>query len=156
MDELEIQLVDATDVLKNRVMNEWGEKMARHMHLDDGFSIAALLENNLIGLISVYWRILPPPLTETREGYIDIIEVNEDFRRRAIATQLIDMSLERAKEKGAYQVRAWSSMDKTEAILMWKALGFCLCPATTYPKGQEVKGYFVTKLLSLELEHKGK
>ena len=30
---------------------------------------------------------------------------------------------------------------------MWKALGFGLCPATTFPQGQEVKGYFVAKLL---------
>jgi ribosomal protein S18 acetylase RimI-like enzyme len=156
MVDLEIQFVDADDVLKNRVMKEWGEKTARHMHLEDGFSILAMQKNNLVGLISVYWKLLPPPLPETCEGYIDILDVHKDFRRRGIATQLIDLSLERAKEKGAYQMRSWSSLDKTEAIPMWKALGFGLCPATTYPKGQEVRGYFVTKLLCFGSERQRK
>lgn len=37
---------------------------------------------------------------------------------------------------------------------MWKALGFGLCPATTFPNGQEVKGYFVARLLTDELKWK--
>jgi GNAT superfamily N-acetyltransferase len=94
----------------------------------------------------VYWKSLLPPLSETCEGYIDILQVHRDFRRQGIATRLIDLSLARAHEKGAYQMRAWSSLDKPEAIQMWKALGFGLCPAKTYPDGQEVTGYFVTKL----------
>lgn len=143
----EIIFVDADEELKNRLAQEWGEKAARHMHLEDGFSILAMKENALVGLISVYWKILPSPLPETCEGYIDILEVHKDFRRRGIAAQLIDLSMQRAREKGVYQMRSWSSLDKTEAIPMWKALGFGLCPATTFPKGQEVKGYFVSKLL---------
>ena len=146
MSELGLRFIDADEALKIRVMKEWGENSARHMHLEDGFSILAMDENNLVGLISVYWRTLPPPLPETCEGYIDILEVHRDFRRKGIATCLIDLSLERGHEKGVYQMRAWSSLDKREAIAMWKALGFGLCPATTYPNGQEVMGYFVTKL----------
>jgi ribosomal protein S18 acetylase RimI-like enzyme len=148
MDESKIQFVNADEALKLRVMEEWGEKTAHHMHLEDGFSILAMQEEKFVGLISMYWKTLPPPLPETREGYIDILEVHKDFRRRGIATQLINLSFERGKEKGVYQVRAWSSLDKNEAIPMWKALGFGLCPATTFPKGQEVKGYFVTKLVA--------
>jgi GNAT superfamily N-acetyltransferase len=143
----EIVFVDADEELKNRVAEAWGEKAARHMHLADGFSILAMRENDLVGLISVYWNVLPPPLPETCEGYIDILEVHKDFRRKGIAAQLINLSTARAREKGVYQMRSWSSLDKTEAIPMWKALGFGLCPATTFPKGQEVKGYFVAKLL---------
>jgi hypothetical protein len=54
---------------------------------------------------------------------------------------------ERAKEERIYQIRSWSSEDKIEAIPMWQALGFGLCPATTYPQGKEVKGYFVARVL---------
>ena len=104
--------------------------------------------NDLVGLISMYWKTLPPPLRETCEDYIDILEVHKDFRRKGIATRLIHMSFERAKANAAYRVHSWSSLDTTEAIPMWKALGFGLCPATTYPKGHEVKGYFVVKLLN--------
>ena len=150
MNEIKIRYVDADAVLKHQVMKEWGEKTANHMHLEDGFSILALQENDIAGLISVYWKKLPPPLPDICEGYIDILEVHKDFRRSGIATQLIHLSLERAKERDVYQMRAWSSLDKREAIRMWKTLGFCLCPATTYPKGQEVMGCFVTKLLMEE------
>lgn len=147
MNEANLDFVDADKALKDKVRDEWGEKVAHHMHLEDGFSILAMQENLLVGLISVYWKTLPAPLPETQEGYIDILEVQEDFRRRGVATQLINLSLERAKERGVFQIRAWSSLDKTEAIPMWKALGFGLCPATTYPRGQEMKGYFIVKLL---------
>lgn len=99
MSELGIQFVDADESLINRVAEEWGEKAARHIHLKDGYSILALQGNNLIGLISVYWKSLPPPLPDTWEGYIDILEVHKNFRRRGIATRLIDMALERAKDK---------------------------------------------------------
>jgi ribosomal protein S18 acetylase RimI-like enzyme len=148
MNEANLDFVDADKALKDKVRYEWGEKVAHHMHLEDGFSILVMQENLLVGLISIYWKTLPAPLLETQEGYIDILEVQEDFRRRGVATQLINLSLERAKERGVFQIRAWSSLDKTEAIPMWKALGFGLCPATTYPNGQEVKGYFVVKLLN--------
>jgi hypothetical protein len=30
---------------------------------------------------------------------------------------------------------------------MWKALGFGLCPAKTYPNGQAINGFFAVKLL---------
>ena len=151
MSELRVRFIDADEALKDRVVKEWGEKTARHMHLEDGFSILAMLGSSLVGLISVYWKSLLPPLSETREGYIDILEVHKDFRRQGIATRLIDLSLARANEKGAYQMRAWSSLDKLEAMWLWKALGFGLCPATTYYSGQEVMGYFVTRSLSKEI-----
>ena len=117
------------------------------MHLSNGFSILALSEGLPVGLISVYWRRLPVPLEQELDAYIDILEVHRDFRRQGIARRLIALSMERARAQGMTQIRAWSSEDKTEAIHMWKALGFGLCPATTYPNGQAIKGFFVVKLL---------
>jgi len=102
MGKLEIRFVDSDETLKKRVADEWSEKAARHMHLEDGFSILAMQENDLVGLLSMYWKTLPPPLPETGEGYMDILEVHKDFRRKGIATQLIDISLKRAKEKGVH------------------------------------------------------
>src|SRR5512145_135294 len=99
-----IRFVDATCELVDRLRNEWGEKTARHMHVEDGFSILAMQGDAIVGLISVYWKQLPPPLPETTEGYIDILEIREDFRRMGIATELIDLSFARAREKGVYQL----------------------------------------------------
>jgi len=138
---------DADEAMRDRVEAEWGENAARHMHLTDGFSIVALEGEILVGLISVYAKMLPVPLEESFDWYIDILEVSKDYRRRGIATHLIELTIQRAKEAGVYQLRSWSSEDKIEVIPMWKALGFGLCPASTYPQGKEVKGYFVAKVL---------
>ena len=134
--------------------SQWGENAARHLHFENGFSIAALQEEDLAGFISVYYKILPDPLSNTLEAYIDILEVHKDFRRQGIAGRLIEISAERARDAGAYQMRSWSSLDKMEAIPMWKALGFGLCPATTFPNGREVKGYYVSRLLAMTGEAK--
>lgn len=147
MSTLAITYLEADRKIKNRIEKEWGEKAARHIHLTDGFSIVAVENDKLVGMISAYWRKLPPPLPETFDCYIDILEVHADYRKKGIATKLINTVCERAKEKGMYQIRAWSSDDKIEAISMWKALGFGLCPAVTHPQGKEVQGYFVSKVL---------
>lgn len=142
-----IDFITADEAWRRRIREQWGEVAARHMHITDGFSILALYDGEPVGLISVTWRELASPLPATVEGYIDIIEVAKGFRRQRIATRLIELCTERARAHGAYQLRAWSSDDKVEAIPMWRALGFGLCPATIYPGGQEVRGIFVTRVL---------
>lgn len=142
-----ITYLDADETIKDHVEKEWGEKAAKHIHLTDGFSIVAFHNDILVGLVSAYRKKLASPLVEDYDLYIDILEVRDDYKRKGIATRLIDMVCERAKIAGMYQIRSWSSEDKIEAIPMWKALGFGLCPAMTYPQGNEVKGYFVAKVL---------
>lgn len=139
-----IAFVDADEAFRERIGREWGQVAARHMHTSDGFSIAGLAGDELVGLLAVVWRDLPPPLSPAFEAYIDIIEVHREYRRQGIASQMVRMAVARARAPGAYQVRAWSSDDKTEAIPMWRALGFGLCPATVYPREQPVRGFFVT------------
>jgi GNAT superfamily N-acetyltransferase len=138
-----ISYVDCDADLKRRVGQAMGEVAERHIRLTDGFTFVAMEGQTPIGLIAVYRRHLPPPLPETQEGFINIIEVSKAYRRQGIARRLVEMSIERCRTLGLHQVRAWSSEDKTEAIPMWKALGFALCPATEHPRGLEVKGYFV-------------
>ncbi|MDP3047120.1 MAG: GNAT family N-acetyltransferase, partial [Chloroflexota bacterium] len=97
---------------KNRISNEWNEKVERHLHLSNGFTLLAICRQLSIGIISVYWRELPKPLPCTIEGYINILEVRPEFRKRGIARCLIDLSAQRACEHNAYQLRSWSSEDK--------------------------------------------
>lgn len=142
-----IQYLDADASWRERFCNEFGEKAARHLHFSDGFTISAVYHDKIVGFISTHWSQLPPPFSGTTEGYIDILEVSPPFRRHGIASRLIDLSIQRLAERRAYQVRAWSSEDKTEALPMWRKLGFGLCPATEYHRGQEIHGFFVTKVL---------
>jgi GNAT superfamily N-acetyltransferase len=145
MDELTV--VEADEMWRERLGEAWGPVVAAHMHLSDGFSLVALRDAEPVGLVAIAWRELPPPLPPTVEAFIDIIEVRADYRRRGVARRLVALAAERARAHGAYQLRAWSSADKREAIPMWRALGFALCPATTYPRGQPVEGYFVACVL---------
>lgn len=146
-DHLHLKYIDADKDWQRHIEANWGKQAACHMHIEDGFSILAVIDEAPVGLISVYWRPLPPPLIGAQEGYIDIIEVRSEYRRQSIAARMIAISADRARDLGAYQLRAWSSNDKTEAIPMWKALGFGLYPAIIYPGGQKVEGYYVTKVL---------
>src|SRR5512147_831577 len=143
----DIHYLNIDEAWRERIAADWGEKAARHLHFADGFSIMAMHDEQSVGLISTYWRELPPPLPPTMEAYIDFLEVRPDYRRRGIARELITLSVQRACEQRVYQVRSWSSEDKLAAIPMWQHLGFGLCPARTFPGGQEVRGYFVTKVL---------
>ncbi len=125
-------------------MAEWWRSGAhKDFHLQDGFSIIAHRAGHLAGYISVVWRNLPPPLAEVEEAFIDFIQVHEDDRRQGIARRLVQMAEGRARGNAVSQIRAWSSEDKTEAIPMWKALGFSLCPAD--PKDEGARGYYVAK-----------
>jgi GNAT superfamily N-acetyltransferase len=150
INSLSIEYLEIDESWKSRIAKEWNEKVERHLHFSDGFTIVALHENLSIGIISTYWHELPAPLLGTIEGYINILEVGAAYRKRGIARKLIDLSIEKARAYNAYQLRSWSSEDKVEAIPMWKQLGFGLCPATTFPRGEEVHGFFVAKILSGE------
>lgn len=143
----DIRYIDPDETWRASFARDWGEKAAQHLHFSNGFTIAAVHQERTVGLISTYWRQLPSPLSATTEGYIDILEVIPAFRRHGIAKQLVELSMQRVFDQHAYQVRAWSSEDKLEALPMWRKLGFGLCPAITYPRGQEVRGFFATKVL---------
>ena len=123
----------------------WPAGACKSFHLHDGFALVAHRRRQLIGCVSVVWRHLPPPLPDTQEAFIDFIEVHREQRRRGIARRLVQMAEARARDHGVCQIRAWSSEGKHEAIAMWQALGFSLCPAD--PKDEGSPGYYVAKRL---------
>ena len=134
---------EANRELKDRILAAWSWVKPRWLHADDGFTVVAVEHDEIVGFISVQWRQLPPPLAGVEEGFVDIIDVSASHRRRGIGRRLVELAIARCRARGVYQVRAWSSQDKVEAIPMWRALGFGLCPATEHPRGQAVRGYFV-------------
>lgn len=144
----EVTYLDATEPILALIASDFGERTASYLQGEDGFAVAAMANSRPVGFIGLSWRQLPQPLPGILECFIDIIEVGAAHQRRGIARKLLDITEDRARERGAYQIRAWSSEDKTEAIPMWRALGFGLAPAVIYPGGQEVRGFFVTKVLA--------
>ena len=139
----DIQFVECDAELRHRVGEAMGDVVERHTCLEGGFTVVALDGETPVGLIAVHRRRLPGSLAETYDGFVNIIEVTESYRRQGVGRRLVELSIDRCRELGLYQVRAWSSEDKVEAIPMWKALGFTLCPAIEIHGGQEIRGYLV-------------
>lgn len=138
---------DITKPILALIAEDFSKMHAHYLQAEDGFALAAMSDGRPVGFIGLSWRQLPEPVPNTLECFVDIIEVGAAFRRRGIAQKLIEITEKRARARGAYQIRAWSSEDKIEAIPMWKVLGYGLAPAVEYHCGAEVRGFFVTKVL---------
>ena len=145
------------EALRQALVPTFGDWLETYGCLREGpkeITLVALEGSEPVGVLSVYPLAYPPPLTGDRDAYIDVIEVAESHRRRGVARALVAAGEDWARRAGFRQIRAWSSEDKAEAIPMWKALGYCLCPAvmrgqSVHPEsaGKPILGYYVAKLL---------
>ena len=139
-----------TEVFK-KIAVKYGEMAKKHIHTENGsFSLAAIFDNTPIGFISTYTENLTIPIGEEKDAYIDIIEVDEEYHRMGIGSELVIRTEAWAKKAGFLQIRAWSSQDRIEAIPMWRSLGYGLCPAKIWVEWCEqiVDGYYVVKQLN--------
>jgi len=137
--------------LLEKITVQYGEIAKKHIHTEHGsFSLAAVYADKPVGFISTYTQNLAVPIGEERDAYIDIIEVNDAYRRMGIAAELISRTEAWAKKAGFLQIRAWSSQDKIEAISMWRNLRYGLCPAKIWVEWckEVVDGYYVVKQLN--------
>jgi GNAT superfamily N-acetyltransferase len=112
-------------------------------------SLAALNSEEPIGFISTYPKKYPEPLPQYKDAYIDVLEVDEKYKRLGIARQLILTTENWAREYGYRQIRSWSSQVKKEAIPMWYALNYCMCPARIWIEWRQkiVDLFYVAKML---------
>ncbi len=148
---MQIAYQEIDNALRNVISSKYGDWAKKHIHIDDGsFSLAAVSDGVPVGFISTYTRNLDTPLSDEQDAYIDVIELDESFRRLGIATEMITRSERWAKKAGLLQIRAWSSQDKVEAIPMWRNLGYGLCPAKIWLEWckETVDGYYVVKQLN--------
>lgn len=85
------------------------------------------------------------PLLET---YVMTFAVDDDYRRQGIGSALQCAALELTRELGGYQMRSWSSVDKTANYALKLRLGFAAHPAiqTAY-NGNAVSGVYFVKLV---------
>lgn len=144
-----MKFIKANHFIYKTIKAEFGEEKADLLHFSDGFTYVVLNEGKIAGFISASIKKLPYVVRDTIESYIDIIEVKEKYRRKGVARKLLYFAEKESKKSKAYQIRAWSSRDKKEAIAMWKKLGFCFHPQEIISiiTKEPVKGYFVTKTL---------
>lgn len=148
-----ISYVKVDERIKTLIATQYGKVEADHLHLDDNsFSLAAIDDKKVVGFISAYPKKWIKPLTDTFDAYIDIIEVHKEYRRLGVAKNMIKHCEEWAVKEGYSQIRAWSSDDKNEAIPMWVALDYCMCPAEIWIEWckEVVNGYYVAKKLITE------
>lgn len=140
-----IEFVPATRELKAAIQRDWATNAGDHISLgDDCCSIVATVDGRPIALISARKRPLAEPLAMMHEVWISIIEVQEDYRRQGIGEALVSSVIDWARENGIEQVGAWSESVRTEALLLWRKMGFTFARINYKNGDQECYGFSVT------------
>jgi len=137
--------------MENTNYGSMEETIRGHLHFEEGsYSLVALHDDTPVGFISTYTQSWTPPLENKKDAYIDIIEVDRNYRRKGIASGLISRTEKWAQDNGFIQIRSWSSQDKLEAISMWHSLNYCMCPAKIWVEWckEIVDGFYVAKKLN--------
>lgn len=121
------------------------------------YSIAAINTTNgtVAGFASLHPAQWIVPLEQYNDGFIEVIEVAEAYRRQGIGKALVGLLEKYATTYRYYQIRAWSSSDKIEILHMWHRLNYCICPAAMLGQSvrknditQQIVGYYYAKLLN--------
>lgn len=152
MSEITYKVIDINEVPK--IAEVFGEYIIRFncFHFDEGcLSLVAYDQDVPVGIISTYPLSYPKPLEHRRDAYIDVLEVDEKYRKQGIAREMITRTENWARENDYRQIRAWSSDDKLEAIPMWYALEYCMCPAKIWVEWckEIVDGFYVAKKIDI-------
>ncbi len=102
-----------------------------------------------IGSGGVETPVAGPDGAPLEELFVYTFAVDEGFRRRGIGRALQLAGLELARELGCYQVRSWSSLDKTANYALKIGLGFGIHPAVyTTESGLAVSGVYFVKTVA--------
>jgi len=150
---MQIIYEEITGDLLEKICFHFGDEktIKSHIHFEDvSYSLAALHGGVTVGFISTYTQGFTAPLFSDTCAYINIIEVDKQYQRQGIAKNLIALTEKWATKNGFSQISAWSSHHSIEAILMWRKLQYCLCPAKIWLEWckEAVDGYYVTKRLN--------
>jgi GNAT superfamily N-acetyltransferase len=81
-----------------------------------------------------------------RELFVQTFAVDDAFRRQGCGRALQVAALELARTLGCYQMRSWSSLDKTANYALKLSLGFTAHPAIYEATGgQKISGVYFMK-----------
>lgn len=153
-----IIFTEANDEIKEKICVTWDHMKEWRSELmpegDDCYVAAALLNGEVVGFASLGPAELISPLNGCVSACIMDIEVEDEFHRKGIGRTLVGMLEDWAKNYGYRQIWAWSSQPNVEAIHMWYALNYGMCPAVMLGKSAigdtdaKVVGYYVVKMLN--------
>ena len=151
---MNIEYKQIDDVILNKLIDINGDDGGVIIR-DDTFSLAAMDGDVPIGYVCISPRALEYPLEHLKDAYIEVLWVDEDYRRHGIGQHLIECSEEWARNAGFKQIRTHSNNQRAvAAINMWHKLNYGLCPHDYHefdPETNEYKnlfsGYWVAKIL---------
>ena len=72
------------------------------------YLVAAMDEERIAGFVALHPAKWISPLDQYSDGFIEVIEVAESYRRQGIGGTLVKLLEEYATSYGYYQIRAWS------------------------------------------------
>ena len=153
-----IEYKEIDDETEEKIIAKWGNWVRDwgEIHRGEGcYSLAAICNSEPVGFISAYPLYYPAPLEKYCDAYIGYVGVDKEHRRQGIATKLIDMTEQWAKEYGYRQIRGWDEDEKIEALSMWYKRGYAMCPAIMRGVCPDEKardkifyGFYVAKVLN--------
>ena len=141
----------------DNVVSVFGQKIIKYDMLkfeESNCNLGAFDNEKLIGIITSQPRKLIKPLDAHCDLFIAYIAVLEEYQNQGIATKLILATEKFAKEKGFFQITAWSDEDKVAMNHLALKLKYVMCQALMYDENylphsieECVKGYYYGKRL---------
>ena len=145
---MNIEYKKIDDLIFGKIIDEYGEWVKGYIKIrDDTFSLAAMDCDIPAGFVCVTPRALTYPLEHIKDAYIEVLEVDENYRRKGIARHLINCAEDWARKAGFKQIRTHSDDKAVEAINLWHKFDYGLCPHGYYAE-EGCAGYWVAKVLS--------
>lgn len=154
---MSIQYKEIDALIEEAIVAQYGSWVRDYNCLirGEGCFLVAAMDNDIVaGFAAIHPQQWIAPLDYCSDGFIEVIEVAKEYRRQGIGRRLVKLLEEFAQSYGYYQIRAWSSDDKVEALHMWHKLKYCMCPAAmlgeSLCKGydnQQIVGYYYAKIL---------
>ena len=155
---LEISYMELNDEMEKKLYEkydyDWIHKYNCLPKYEGCYNVVAVMGDEVIGCATMGPQKWTPPLDMYCDVFIGWIDVDERFRRQGIGRKLVGMLEKWAKENGYRQIRAWSNEKAIEALHMWYALDYAMCPASEVIYNSEVqvemivKGYRYAKILN--------
>ncbi|MDQ7828176.1 MAG: GNAT family N-acetyltransferase [Armatimonadota bacterium] len=94
------------------------------MHRDDARVLVARVAGTVVAFAVGRLTTLPPFFADRRRGYIQDVVTHPRYRRRGIATRLVEHLLAWMAEEGIATVELTVAVGNPEAMRFWERLGF--------------------------------